>query len=108
MRFTPAFLTDVLELYERDNKICIRRHGDMSTWDVSRLSLADVPRGYRYSELQIPGVCGYRYYKLQIPDVNCCCSIRRLWFAMSLTLGDCVMIHGAHVGIVFCSVSCVS
>ena len=70
VRFTPAFLTDVLELYERDNKICIRRHGDMYTWDVSRLSLADVPRGCRYSELLIPGVYGYWYYKLRIPDVK--------------------------------------
>ena len=75
VRFTPAFLTDVLELYERDNKICIRRHGDMSTWDVSRLSLADVPCRYRNSELQIPGVCGWWYYKklllIDSPTVVC-------------------------------------
>jgi len=55
VRFTPAYSTAVLELYWRDKKTCIHRHGDMHTWDVSRLNLEDVP-SYRYSELHIPGV----------------------------------------------------
>ena len=46
VRFTPAFLTEVLELYEHDKKICIHRHGDLSTWDVSRLSLANYESFY--------------------------------------------------------------
>ena len=40
VRFTPASLKAVLDLYEHDKKVCIHRHGDMQTWDVSRLYLS--------------------------------------------------------------------
>ena len=53
VRFAPASLKAVLELYERDKKTCIQRHGDMLTWDVSRLNFEDVPPDYLYSKLQI-------------------------------------------------------
>ena len=53
VRFTPASLKAVLEVYERDKKTCIQRHGDMLTWDVSRLNFEDVPPAYLYSKLQI-------------------------------------------------------
>ena len=48
VRFTPASLKAVLALYEHDKKVCIHRHGDMQTWDVSRLSFEHVPPAYIY------------------------------------------------------------
>ena len=54
VRFTPASLKAVLALYEHDKKVCIHRHGDVQTWDVSRLYFEHVPPAYLYSELQIP------------------------------------------------------
>ena len=72
VRFTPASLKAVLALYEHDKKVCIHRHGDMQTWDVSRLYFEHLPPAYLYSELQIPGVIS-----LRLPSSECTNSTSR-------------------------------
>ena len=57
VRFTPAYSTPVLELYWRDKKTCIHHHGDMHTWDVSRLNLEDVT-SYRKARFNVQVTLG--------------------------------------------------
>ena len=97
VRFTPAYSTAVLELYWRDKKTCIHRHGDMHTWNVSRLNLEDAP-SYRYSELQIPGVLrlpGSRWVSTRLDGCGSSCAVRRpetaLW-QMDLAFARCCVL----------------
>ena len=57
VRFTPACSTPVLELYWHDKKTCLHRHGDMHTWDVSRLNLEDVT-SYRKARFNVQVTLG--------------------------------------------------